>query len=118
VARVAGEVSALSDLPSPVSAVGTLVLRCTMKLRDVLHGIWNVNEGAVVFVKRPWTLDSDAEIGSYDEGYRIPDSMTNRGFMYFLEAHIAREFLEDIAESIPSEDAKFLRLIYYAENDA
>jgi hypothetical protein len=89
-----------------------------MQLRDILHDLQTIDEDAVIFAKRPWTLDSETETGRFDPGYRIPASMTDRGFAYFLEAYLAKEFLEDLGNSLPTEEERFARLIYYAENDA
>ncbi len=88
-----------------------------MQLRSILQDLESINEDFVIFAKRPWTLDSEAEVGEFDPGYRIPASMTDRGFAYFIEVHLAKEFLEDCSD-IPTEDGRFGRLIYYAENDA
>jgi len=89
-----------------------------MLLRDILHNILCIDEDSVIFAKRPWTLDSEAEIGKFDPGSRIPTSFTDRGFAYFLEVYLAKEFLEDLGNTLSAEEERLARLIYYAENDA
>jgi hypothetical protein len=44
--------------------------------------------------------------------------MTDRGFAYFLGVYLVKELLEDLGNSLPTEEDRFARLIYYAENDA
>jgi hypothetical protein len=89
-----------------------------MQLKEILHDLQTIDEDAVILAKRPWTLDSEAEVGRFDPGARIPTSVTDRGFAYFIEVHIAKEFLEDLGNGLPTEEERFARLIYYAENDA
>jgi hypothetical protein len=89
-----------------------------MQLRDILRDLQSIDEDAVILAKQPWMLDSEAELGKFDLFSRIPASITDQGFAYFLEVHIAKEFLEDLGNSPSTEDERFARLIYYAENDA
>src|SRR5580693_4783212 len=90
-----------------------------MTLQEALSGIENLGDDDVIFARKPWTLDTEAEVGHFDAGSRIPTEMTSRGLEYFLEVFIAREeVLDGIKEFLFSNAEKCALIIYYAEFDA
>ena len=89
-----------------------------MKLRDALDQIGLLDDDAVIFARKPWTLDTDADVHALDSNLRVPTPITDLGLMYFLEASVAKEVLEAFGEREPTADARRALLMYYAEHDA
>ena len=89
-----------------------------MKLREALDRVDQLTDDDVIFARKPWTLDSEAEIGRLDSNYRVPAVSTQRGLKYFLEASVINEVLEVFGDREPSAEQCRLLLMYYAENDA
>lgn len=89
-----------------------------MKLSDAIDQLLSEGDSAVIFAKKPWELNSEAEIGELDENCRVPAEIKDRGFAYFLEAPTAREVLEVFGNYKASGSQIRALLIYYAENDA
>ncbi len=89
-----------------------------MNLRDALDQIAAVSDDQVIFARKPWTLDSDAEIGMLDEEFRVPASVTARGLSYFLEISVSREVLEVLPESKSTAESRRALVMFYAEYDA
>ena len=89
-----------------------------MKLADALDRLDQLDDDAVFFAKKPWTLEADAEIGPLSSDLSVPKSITDRGLEYFLESHVAREVLEVFGDREPTAVERRSLLLYYAENDA
>lgn len=89
-----------------------------MKLREALDRVEKMSQGDVIFARKPWTLESDAEIGTLDPDLRVPASVTARGFDYFLESSIANEALEVFGAYEATIGERRAMLLFYAENDA
>ena len=89
-----------------------------MKLQDALDRIDQLTDDDVIFARKPWALDADAEIGQLDTSLRVPVAMTNMGFDYFIEASVASEVLEVFGTHKPTIEERRALLIYYAEHDA
>jgi hypothetical protein len=91
-----------------------------MKLINALDQIQEIqdNNNDVIFAKKPWTLDSEADIKPLDIELRVPKEIIDIGLTYFLEINVAKEVLEVFNERVPTNEERYALLIYYAENDA
>lgn len=89
-----------------------------MKLEEALDQVQQLDDDAVIFAKKPWTLESDAEIGPLDSDLRVPKPIIDRGLEYFLESSVVREVLEVFGNRESTEAERRALLMYYAENDA
>jgi hypothetical protein len=91
-----------------------------MILAEVIQNIGSFNEDDTICATRPWTVHSEAVVGPRPEDDTFSGFQRMYGKDYFLEVSIARGFLDDLAASgaYPSWEAKCIRLIQYAENDA
>jgi hypothetical protein len=89
-----------------------------MKLQDALDQVDQVSDDRVIFARKPWTLESEAEIAVFDADFRVPAEIGSRGLEYFLEVSIAIEALEVFGDRTPTTDERRALLLYYAENDA
>lgn len=89
-----------------------------MRLESALDQVQQLQGDDVIFAKKPWTLDSEAEIASLDSDLRVPKEIADRGLAYFLEADVAREVLEVFGDHEPTLNEHRALLIYYAEHDA
>jgi len=92
-----------------------------LKLADILKQT-DIGDDVTIYVERPWTTSSDAILVSPSPEFTHAIRQGEKAFDYFLEAFIARDFLEDLRalsdEAGMSEDERCKRLIQYAENDA
>lgn len=89
-----------------------------MKLENALDQVQKLQDDEVIFAKKPWTLGSEAEVGPLDSDLRVPKVIVDRGFVYFLEANVAREVLEVFGDRESTPDERRALLMYYAEHDA
>lgn len=89
-----------------------------MTLGSILDSIEQLNADDVVFAEKPWRLDSRAEIGQLDQGFRVPRSIRAAGLDYFLEVALAKEVLEVFGATPPAARERIDLLMFYAENDA
>lgn len=89
-----------------------------MRLQDALDKIDELDDDHVIFARRPWVLESDAETGPLEPGGRVPNTMASRGMEYFLEVSVAKEVLEALGERKPTLEQQRSLLMYYAEHDA
>lgn len=89
-----------------------------MSLGEVLKNLPSFQDEATIIAKKPWTLNSEAAVCTFDVNTRASD-MESDGLTYFLEVSIARELRDDlVAAGFPDEDALCQRIIDYAVNDA
>ncbi|WP_198119319.1 DUF7716 domain-containing protein [Massilia rhizosphaerae] len=89
-----------------------------MKLQDALDNVKSLSDDKVIFARKPWTLESEADVGLLDFEFRVPVEVTNNGLDYFLEVSVANDVLEVFGDRQPSVDEQRALLMYYAENDA
>jgi hypothetical protein len=94
-----------------------------MKLDDILRQRdFGEDEEATIYVERPWSVQAEAILVSPAPETTAPLERGGRQFTYFIEAFIARQFLDDLAASgdaaAMSEVQTHERLIRYAETDA
>jgi hypothetical protein len=89
-----------------------------MKLQDILDEVEQLSDDKTILARKPWTLESDAEVVSLDAEFRIPEAERQLGFDYFLEISVAIEVLEVFGDRKPTLDERRALLMYYAENDA
>jgi len=89
-----------------------------VKLGTVLESVSGLSDELCIFARRPWSINSEAEVGALDDGTHIPERITDRGLEYFLEVSTAKEVLTAFGERLVSPEEKQRLLVYYAENDA
>jgi hypothetical protein len=89
-----------------------------MKLAEAIAKIEDAGDDAVIFARRPWSPDTDSMIAPLDHDLRVPASIKDAGFDYFLEAPVVSEICEVFEGSPPTLDEKVRLVLYYAENDA
>jgi hypothetical protein len=52
-----------------------------MKLQEALDQVGQLPDDKIIFARRPWTLDTEAEIGTLEEeNLSVPQEVRNRGF--------------------------------------
>ena len=79
------------------------------------------DNSATIYVERPWSLNAKAILLSPAPDTTEDIDRDGGRFAYFIEAFLAREFLDDLASShaaVMSESDRHERLIVYAETDA
>jgi hypothetical protein len=89
-----------------------------VKLENILDLVEQLNDDDVIFAKKPWTFDSEAEVGQLDSSFKGPEEFESRGLVYFLEATLIREVLEVFGDYKPTLTERRALLMYYAEYDA
>jgi len=82
---------------------------------------WN-DEEASIYATQPWSCDAEAVFVTPSPNTMEPIRRGETSYDYFLEAIIAREFIEDYAASgeggAASNWQRCERLIRYAQSDA
>lgn len=89
-----------------------------MRLENALDQVEDLSDEYVIFARRPWNLNSDAKIGQLDNDFRVPKSLADQGFEYFIDAPVAKEVLSVFGTRKATVDQRRMLLLYYAENDA
>ena len=92
-----------------------------MTLYDIIIQLDSFNDESTIYVKHPWTPESEAVVAMESDDGSAPTEAGKINAQYFLEIFLVREFLErwlSNSNDHPTELAKCLRLISYAENDA
>lgn len=94
-----------------------------MKLEEVLRAKdLGDNDEATIYVELPWSAQAEAILVSPAPATTSPLEHDGRQFAYFIEAFIAREFLDDLAASADTvgmtEAQRHERLVRHAETDA
>jgi hypothetical protein len=95
----------------------------TVKLIRLIERLAELDDDDTIFACEPWTEDSDAMVAPQDPKvpYGIPPEAAKAGMQYFLEIHIARDFVEDWIKFLgvtPPSTEICRRVIEYAINDA
>lgn len=89
-----------------------------MKLKEALDQIDSLDESAVVFARRPWTLDSEAVVDRLDGEMRVPQHIAVSRFEYFIDVPVAKEVIGVFGSRPVTAQQRRELLLYYAENDA
>lgn len=92
-----------------------------MTLNDVIKQLDSLDDENTIYVKKPWSPDSEAIVATEPDEGGVPDEAAKINAEYFLEIFLANEFLEGWLSNLdqePSVKDQCLRLIKYAENDA
>ena len=92
-----------------------------MQLLEVTRHLAELSIDDTIFARVPWSPDSEALIAPLTGDHRVPPSITERGFSYFLEVAVSLEVMEGWHASQPTDSSLLAaceRLIYYATHDA
>ncbi len=89
-----------------------------MELQEVVLNLASLDEDAIICVQRPWSGLAEARVVKANLDLSVPVEITNAGFAYFVEVHVAREVLGILANSAPTLMDRVRLLLDYAENDA
>ncbi len=89
-----------------------------MTLKDILCEVQALDDDAVIYARRPWRFDSEAEVHAFVADFSVSAEMKGRGLDYFLEVSVAKEVLDGFKQPQSTEAERCELLIYYAENDA
>lgn len=89
-----------------------------MKLGALLDQIDSFNEDHCIFATRPWSCDSDSHICPLGDEGEPPPELLSKGYVYFLEVHVAKEALEVLSGRAATPEQRRSLLLFYAENDA
>lgn len=95
-----------------------IVGRKTMALSETVQDLPKLGDELTIYARDPWRSSSEAKLAV--EGSEEEKKAKLSGFRYFLEATIAREFLEDWSSTqkkAPTDEQASVRLIEYATND-
>ena len=88
-----------------------------MTLEELVELIDTLDDEHVICVRPPWHAGSDALVVALEPGRRIPQSVTEAGFQYFLQVAVVREVL-DVFKNRPVTRAVTLKsLVHYAVHD-
>lgn len=90
-------------------------------LREVVRALQETSDDLTIYATRPWRPESEAIVTAEPEAGGRPDEARRLGMEYFLEACVAREFLEGWLQTQSADvplDQQCERLIAYAVNDA
>lgn len=91
-----------------------------MKLLEVAQNLHRLDHEKTIYAKEPWHASSEAVVAMEHAGSLVPAPLAERGYSYFLEVSIAKEFLADLPYVDPwlTLEQRCNRLISYAANDA
>ncbi|WP_020584407.1 hypothetical protein [Endozoicomonas elysicola] len=93
-----------------------------MKLLEATEAIESLNQEETLYVKLPWTPESEVALRIEDEDATVstPLDLKEKGYEYFLEVYLTKEFKEDLLETgkYNTEIDICNRIIQYAINDA
>lgn len=89
-----------------------------MKLGNLLDQIDSLDEDHCIFATKPWTSDAEAEACPLGAKGEPPPELLAKGYVYFLEVHVAKEVLEVLLGRAATQEQKRNLLLFYAENDA
>ncbi len=89
-----------------------------MILRDILLKSDDLEEGDVVFARRPWSLDSEASVVGFSPEDTVTRILQDSALEYFLEAPLIRDIRAQVEDGGGGTEDALRILLYYAENDA
>lgn len=84
-------------------------------LQEVILNIKHISDEQTIYAEQPWDITSQAIALSDSDKMEI--IIEDKYYSYFLEVFIIKELIEDLPNSISSQDLVF-RIIEYAINDA
>lgn len=90
-------------------------------LRDLVSNLSKLDLNLTIYAREPWSADSEALVAPEPDEGGVPEDAARMQMKYFLEVHIAREFLQDWSAALPrapSVEEQCGRLIRYAYYDA
>ena len=87
-----------------------------MTLEELVDLIDTLDDRHVICARTPWHAGSDALVVALDAG-RVPQTVTEAGFQYFLEVAVVREVLDVFANRPVTPAVKLKSLVYYAVHD-
>jgi hypothetical protein len=87
-------------------------------LAEIVQQLDTWDEDFVVCAKAPWSGTAEATVVPFEEDGRVPRSVLDAGYKYFLGVATARETLEVFGDRPTSLKERIDCLVYYAENDA
>lgn len=89
-----------------------------MTLGDAIFLVGEMPKGSTICAKKPFHRSSEAVIVQLTSDYRVPETIKESGYEYFLEQDIVQELLEMIEPKAASSETKVEFVIYYADFDA
>jgi hypothetical protein len=89
-----------------------------MQLIEALENIDSLPGETFICARGSWTRHCEIKLVPYSDDLRIPDSVREEGFEYFLEVDTVREILEGFTPHSPSLHQIVDFVLYYAEHDA
>ena len=92
-----------------------------MTLLETIQDLDSLDEGSTIYAAEPWSADSQVVVAPEPGAGGLPTEAQRLGLKYFLEAFVARDFLEGWAGGLdaePTTQEKVARLIQYAITDA
>jgi hypothetical protein len=89
-----------------------------MILSEMVRKIDLLGDNLAVCVRRPWEAAAETRVVELDSSLRVPQTILDEGFEYFLEVHVIKEVLQVLRGRNVSVEDKTALLIHYAQNDA
>lgn len=89
-----------------------------MTLFTILLNIHEYSETKILYVEKPWSLESDAILLDNSKEDTKPIIKNNQTFEYFLEILIIKELFEDFETQNLCIQDQCAKIIEYALNDA
>jgi hypothetical protein len=71
-------------------------------LGQALDQVHLLDDELVVFAKKPWSAASEALIAPLDHDLRVPKSIADQGFQYFIDVPVAKEVLGVFGDREPN----------------
>lgn len=89
-----------------------------MRLQQVVSKLNALSDSAIICAKRPWSEVAEVQVVEPNEDLSVPVEVTNAGFAYVLEVHVAKEIMRIFGDKSPALAERVRLLIHYAEHDA
>lgn len=86
-----------------------------ISLQELILNIKHIFDEQTIYAEQPWDITSKAITLSDSDKMEI--LIEDKYYSYFLEVFIIKELIEDLANSLSTQDLVF-RIIEYAINDA
>jgi hypothetical protein len=92
-----------------------------MKLANVVERLSDFDDEDTIYAQEPWCEESLAMVAREPEAGGVPLEAAQAGMKYFIEIHIAKQFIEDwvsLLQEVPTLSSTCRRLIEYAIHDS
>jgi hypothetical protein len=89
-----------------------------MNLRGIIDRMASEHDSLCIVAKKPWGPESEAQLVQLTQDSRVPRSVLEQGFEYFLEVSVALDDVLYGLEEVLTDDQRFNAVLHYAENDA